>query len=123
MTIDQVELLRAACCVAAAGGKVSPGEMIILRELVESAGVGEASFYAMIDRAAKEPGYYKEQLELLTGDAEAAITMLTRIAAADGQICSEERSMLQHFAEKLGMSSEQLHEILSAAESSIGDRG
>jgi tellurite resistance protein len=115
VTIDQVELLRAACCVAAAGGEVSPAEMIILRELVESAGVGETSFYAMIDRAANEPGYYKEQLDLLTGDAEAAITMLSRIATADGQISEEERSMLQHFAGKLGVAQKRFDEIVSAA--------
>lgn len=118
MSIDQVELLRAACCVAAVGGEVSPAEMMLLRGLVESAGVGEASFYAMIDRAVSEPGFYKEQLNLLTGDVDAAITILAGIAAADGQICPEERIMLQHFAEKLGMSKERLHQVLSAAASS-----
>ena len=119
MSIDQIELLRAACCVAAVGGEISPGEMILLRGLVESAGVGEASFYAMIDRAVNESGFYKKQLNLLTGDVDAAITILAGIAAADGQICPEERSMLQHFAGKLGMSKERFHQILASVESPI----
>ena len=66
--------------------------------LVESAGVGEASFYAMIDRATNEPGFYKEQMNLLTGDSELAMKELVRIALADGAISPDELKMLRHFS-------------------------
>ena len=116
MTMGDVEILRAACCVAAVGGEISPREMLLLRGLVESAGVGEASFYAMIDRATNEPGFYKEQLNLLTGDCEFAMRELARIALADGAISPDEFRMLRHFAGKIGMESGQFSRILADEE-------
>ena len=122
LTTNHVELLRAACCVAAVGGSISPREMQLLRGLVESAGVGEASFYAMVDRAVNEPGFYREQLNLVKGDIYSVIRTLVEIAAADEEICREERCMLRHFAEKLGMGKEALDQILTSAKSASRDR-
>lgn len=117
MSIDDVEILRAACCVAAVGGEISPREMLLLRELVESAGVGEASFYAMIDRATSDPGFFKEQLSRLTGDAETAIRKLARLAAVDGGVSPGELKMLRHFAAKIGMEPERAEQVLAGAKS------
>jgi len=55
----QVELLRAACCVAGVDGHASDAEQLILQRLADEAGVGAASLSAMIELAETDEQFYE----------------------------------------------------------------
>ena len=107
------ELLSAACCIAAADQKITEGEMKLLRRLAEQVGVSEITVNATVDRARRDPGFYQQQFSLGIGNARAMIKTLLMIAAADGRISTDERTLICHFADKLGLPRGDFDEILS----------
>ena len=113
---EDVDLLRAACCIAGLDGSISEGEMEILRGLVERAGVGKASFDAMCDIARSDENFYEKQLGWTRTDPEHTIRVLIEVAEADGAINQVERIILGHFAEKIGLSPEQAEAAMPADE-------
>lgn len=117
MSIDEVELLRAACCVAGLDGQVTEEEEQLLRDLKEHAGVGEASFQAMLDRARNDPDYYEDVLDVVRPNAEQVLQLLARVAAADGEVSTTEREMIHTFAERLGIEKDHVKQVLTAADS------
>ena len=121
MGMDELEILKAACCVAGLDGEISEREKQALKVLVARAGVGQASFDAMMDVAIEDDDYFKKQLDLLMGDVDQTIKMLFQIAVADGQLGTNERIVLQYFADKLEMPPERFDQILAAAERSAPD--
>ena len=121
MGMDELEILKAACCVAGLDGEISEREKQALKVLVGRAGVGLASFEAMMDVAIEDDDYFKKQLDLLMGDVDQTIKMLFQIAVADGQLGTNERIVLQYFADKLEMPPERFDQILAAAERSAPD--
>ncbi len=121
MGMDELEILKAACCVAGLDGEISEREKQALKVLVKRAGVGQASFDAMMDVAIEDDDYFKKQLDLLMGDVDQTNKMLFQIAVADGQLGTNERIVLNYFADKLEMSPERFDQILAAAERSAPD--
>ena len=115
MEMQQVEVLRAACCLAASDGKIAEREMVLLRKLAEQPGVGSASLNAMIERAKTEPGYFQKQFELLKADAESSMLTLFGVAISDGELSDDQRVMLHYFADKLGLSEARFEKLLSSA--------
>ena len=121
MGMDELEILKAACCVAGLDGEISEHEKQALKVLVKRVGVGQASFEAMMDVAIEDDDYFKKQLDLLMGDVDQTIKMLFQIAVADGQLGTNERIVLNYFADKLEMPPERFDQILAAAERSAPD--
>ena len=119
MSMHEVEILRAACCMASLDGTVSESEAVLLRRLADKVGVGEVSLNAMMARAGRDPNFYREQLRVLKTDAEQTMKVLMAVAAADGAITTEERIILHHFAEKLGMDEERFQKSLGAWEQKL----
>ena len=112
--MDKVDVLRAACCVAGLDGEISEEEERLLRRLKDSAGVGEASFNAMCEMATDErENYYERQLDFLSTEPEKIVRMLLQIARADEKVTRNERVVVQHLAEKIGVDSERFEEIAS----------
>lgn len=112
--MENVDILRAACCIAGLDGQISENEEPVLRRLKEVAGVGEASFKAMCDMAIDErEHYYERQLEFLSSDAEPVVRVLLEVANADGDFSENERVILQHLAGKIGIDAERFAEIAS----------
>jgi uncharacterized tellurite resistance protein B-like protein len=110
--MDKVDILRAACCVAGLDGKITEAEEHLLRRLKESAGVGEASFNVMCEMAIDErENYYEKQLEFISTDPEKIVRMLLQIARADDEVTQNERVIVQHLAEKIGVSEDRFEEI------------
>ncbi|MEZ6087802.1 MAG: hypothetical protein R3C05_07235 [Pirellulaceae bacterium] len=109
--MSEVDLLRAACCIAGADGKVDDAELPVLKRLAERVGVGRASLEAMIARSETEPEFYKQQFRVLKQDADTTIAMLFDLATLDGEVNAREIEMLSLFAERLGMSPERFAEI------------
>ena len=116
MSYSEVEVLRAACCIAALDDEVCQKERAILEKLRQRIGVGEVSFQAMLDRARRDHSFYEEQFKILQVEPDAAIKLLVSLAAADREITLNERVVLQHFAEKLGMTQERFEQIYAAGE-------
>lgn len=120
MLMGKVETLRAACCVAGLDREVSEKERPLLEKLAEQVGVGRASLNAMIERARSDPNFYEEQFRIARADPDTAMKTLLLVAAADHAITLEERVILQHFAQKLGVSDERFTKLLDAAHKRAG---
>jgi tellurite resistance protein len=120
--MHDLEILRAACCIAGRDGSVSPQEERLIRRLADRAGVGSVSLKAMIERAEQDRDSYREHFEILKPEPEQAVSSLAAVAAADGQVTTEERALVGHFARKLGMTDERLDEVLTEIERPSGKR-
>ena len=119
MPMSAVEILRAACCVAGLDREINEREMKMLRDLAEHAGVGQVSLSAMIDRAKTDADFYKDQFRIVRTNAENTMRVLVGVAIADHVLAQEERVILAHFAERLGMTPERFDKYLEAAEKKL----
>lgn len=113
MAIEDVQILRAACCIAGIDGKICEREHPLLRKIAEQAGVGAKSLEAMMDMAETDSTFFEEQFGYATSDPERTIRLLFVVAAADGRFTSEERIILHHFAMKVGMSDEAYDALIA----------
>ncbi|MEN0019579.1 MAG: TerB family tellurite resistance protein [Planctomycetota bacterium] len=118
--MQQVDVLRAACCVAAADGRIGSRERQVLEHLAELAGVGAASFKAMCEMAVNDKSWHTQQLKYVRDYGESAMTALAAVAAADGVITDEEREMLNNFASKLELESEVAEEAMRKGFAKVG---
>jgi len=75
-----------------------------------------ASLNAMVERARTDRYFFEEQFDALTADADETIKTLFHVALVDGDLESQERIVIQHFADKLGMSSDRFEQLLQSAE-------
>ncbi len=116
MAMSDVEVLRAACCIAGLDKEITPGERKLIEELAFKAGVGQASLAAMITRAEKDQDFYREQFRYVSADPEYVIQTLFRVAVVDHDLHMNERVILQHFAERLKMTPERFEQLLTLAE-------
>ena len=113
--MKNVEILRAACCVAGLDESISDSERSMLERLAEHAGVGQTSLNAMIDRAVNDPDFYQEQFKTIRTDADSTMKALFCIAVADHVLTTEERVILHQFATRLGMDPKRFNQLLAAA--------
>jgi tellurite resistance protein len=113
--MHDLEILRAACCVAGRDGGVSDREAPLIRELADRAGVGNVSLRAMIERAEQDPEFSRELFEILKTEPHRTIRILAAVAAADGTVTAEQRVLVGRFAERLGMTDEELDRIVADA--------
>lgn len=114
--MKKVELLRAACCIAGLDKDIDPRERDLLEKLADYAGVGGASLAAMINRAVEDPNFYEEQFQAIKADPDQTIKAMFAVAVADEVLTRDERIVIYHLAQKLGMTSERYNQLLSAAE-------
>lgn len=114
--LDQVEVLRAACCIASIDGEITADEEAVLRQLAEKVGVGQMSLKAMMDRAKRDPNFFQQQFEILHADPDVAMKALFRVAICDGDMNPNERIMMQFFAGRLGVDDARFNQLLAAAE-------
>ena len=114
-----VEILRAACCVAGLDQQISSAERRLLERLAEHAGVGKTSLDAMIDRAVDDSDFYQEQFTTIRTDPDATIKALFCVAVADRELTTDERVILHEFAVRLGMSPARFNQLLAAARKHI----
>jgi len=110
--IQRVELLRAACCVAAADGEVSEHEFALLRQLASEVGVGKASFQAMVDRALRDPEFSRSQFVFFNENRGDCIAALMQIAVSNGRISEDEENVLRILAANLQVPQDVFDKIL-----------
>ncbi len=118
--MEQVEILRAACCIAGLD-KVNDVEHSVLQRIATHAGVGGASLDAMIHRAENDPNYRNELLSLATSDVDQTFKVLLSIAMADGKLSDQEQDLLFNFAEKLNISRARFDELMLVARKRLPD--
>lgn len=104
--MQAVEVLRAACCVAGIDGEITTGELLMINQLAEQAGVGKASLEAMIARGETDPEFYKEQFRVLKDNPRKAMVSILKVATADHSLAKDESEVMRKLAKKLGISSE-----------------
>ncbi|MCH2162257.1 MAG: TerB family tellurite resistance protein [Phycisphaerales bacterium] len=114
--MEQVAVLRAACCIAAADGEITADERQLLENLAEKAGVGRASREAMIDQALTSPAFLESQFRVLVKDPERAIKVLLIVASVDGSIGESESHLVETFSRRLSIEPEQVERLLRAGE-------
>lgn len=110
-----VEVLRAACCIAGLDKDISEKEERLLRRLADRAGVGGASLTAMKNRALKDQNFYREMFRSLNMDADATMKSLLCVAVADHELTTDERVILHHFAQKMGLAEGRFDQLLAVA--------
>lgn len=116
MSMTEVEVLRAACCIAGLDKQIDDRELELLQQLARRVGVGEVSLNAMIRRGREDQNFYQEQFEYLHADPRQTMTTLFGLAVADGQLTLEERVILRHFAGRLKLDESEFDKLLDAAE-------
>lgn len=116
MSMTEVQLVRAACCVAGLDQEICDKERPLLDKIARGAGVGRVSLEAMINRARTDQDFYREQFDILKPEPDRAIRTLLKVAMADGVITQEERIILHHFAERLGVDEAKFERLLDKAE-------
>ena len=107
------ELLDAACCIAAADGKVSDREFKLLRNIASRLALSEITAKATLDRALSDPSFRNQQFRLALGDPRAMLRALLIVAGADGAVSQEEIETLNLFATRLGLDHRAVNSILS----------
>ncbi len=115
MPARRVDILRAACCVAAVDRKLHEPERDALLELAEKAGIGEDSLASILERALEDEDFLADQLRLLHDDPVGVIATLLTVASADGRITIDERVLIRFFAGKLGLSNVQFRDAIERA--------
>lgn len=101
----QVELLRAACCVAGADGETTESERRALQKMADQAGVGGASLAAMIECAETDERFYESQFRVVSSRPRQALELLFKVAIVDGRLRRDEAVMLKRLARRLQVSS------------------
>jgi tellurite resistance protein len=121
MLVEQVEILRAACCIAGVDGVLTDREEAVLRKLKDHVGVGEASFTAMIEAGKNDPKFYQRLFNMLATEADRTLKTLFAVAASDGDVGEGELEVLRYFADKLGMEPERFEQLLNLANVHAGN--
>jgi tellurite resistance protein len=118
----QVEVLRAACCVAGANGETTEAERELLNKLAKKTGVGLASLEAMVSRACEDDSFCNEQFRVLKAEPKEAMSILLEVAMSDGVIDESEESILKVFAKKLDVPADVFELLLNKAKEIAAER-
>lgn len=110
---QQIELLRAACCVAGIDKDASEAEMNVINKLVKKTGVGKASLQAMVDRATSDEEFFQEQFTVLKADPSESMSFLLQVAMADGKLTDGEIHVLEQLSKRLNVSADDFKRLIS----------
>lgn len=99
---EDVELLKAAIAVAVADGELRRSELGVVQGLARRAGVGQASFDAMLE-AAKSDATFAQNIVMAPARAHQAIVLLVAQARIDGRVSPQERRVIVRIATCLGI--------------------
>ena len=111
-SMQQVDLLLAACCVVASDGETSGSELRVLERLAKNAGVGAASLAAMLECAETDDEYIASQFRIVVTDKRKTMNMLFKVAIVDGKLRKPETVALKKLAKLMSVRPEQFDEWL-----------
>jgi tellurite resistance protein len=111
---EKLELLKAALEVAVADGEIRRSERGVLEGLAVRAGVGRASFEAMLNAAQREDTRVENILLCCGRTARTALELLVAEARIDGEISDQERDVLIRLGNRLGITGDEFQTIYQA---------
>jgi hypothetical protein len=115
MAMQELELLRAACCIAGVDGEINEPEKAVLGALAKRVGVGAASLRAMMELATTDAKFRDDQIGLVHSDPRRSFETLYRMARVDPDVGEAQRSLLTRFGRRLGLSVEEMNEVITRA--------
>jgi tellurite resistance protein len=116
MPTADVEILRAASCIAGVDKNINPDELKVLMKLADRAGIGQASFNVIIEMARTDPRFYQDQFRLMRACPDEAIRVMIKTAVVDGDLAADERIIISKLGDQLGLSHETIDKLLSQGE-------
>ncbi|MHC4106834.1 MAG: 4Fe-4S dicluster domain-containing protein [Planctomycetota bacterium] len=116
--MNDVEVLEAACCLAATDSDVTVEELQLLSALVGRVGIERKRFETLMEKAGNDPSFREQRIGAVSGDIEGAMDKLMRIAFQGGSTSEGHAAMLLwRVAAKLQVSPERFEALLAAARS------
>ena len=112
---QRVEILRASCCIAGADGETTPDELAHIKKLADNVGVGDASLNAMMERAERDPEFYKQQFNILKAEPLECLDVLLQVTLANGAVKESEFEVLKGLAMQLDISNEDFKARVTSA--------
>ncbi len=113
-TMEELDLLKAALAVAMADGELRRSEKGVIEGLAKRVGVGRVSFEAMLEAAERDDSIADNILLRSPARAHAAFELLVAQARIDGEITTEERSVLVRIASSLRITGDDFQAIYEA---------
>ncbi len=111
MSKADVDLLKAAVCVAGLDGEITDDETEVLIHLAHRAGVHDDHLTDLMAKARIDNELLNEQLSVVRADPEVTIGVLCHVAAVDGEVSGDERAVIHQFGVLLGISRDRMAEI------------
>jgi hypothetical protein len=116
--MNDVEVLEAACCLAATDSDVTVEELQLLSALVGRVGIERKRFETLMEKAGNDPSFREQRIGAVSGDIEGAMDKLMRIAFQGGSTSEGHAAiLLWRVAAKLQVSPERFEALLAAARS------
>ncbi len=110
--MEQLEILKAAFAVALADGSLQRCEKGVLQGLAVKAGIGRASFDAMLEAAGQGADDIVDTMFLQSREsAKQALELLVSTARLDGVISDSEREVLVRIGLSLKIDGEDFQQI------------
>jgi len=113
---EEVEILRACCCVAGANRNTCSEERKVLQGLAKKIGVGSASLNAMMERSESDPEFHQRQFAILKSEPTQTMATLLRVAVSDNHIDDEEIRVIHGLAKNLGVPEDTVNQLIQAAQ-------
>ncbi len=116
--MNDVEVLKAVCCVAGTDSDVTVEELQLLGNLAESAGLERKPVEILIEKATNDEDFRQRQIDVVMDDIDGAMSTLIRLTRQGGSLDKGHVVMLLwRVATNLQMSPERFDELLAAAKS------
>ena len=116
MAKSDVDLLKAAACIAGLDGEITPHEAQALKHLAKRAGVRDDHLETLMEKARVDDDLLNEQLSVVRADPETTLAVLYQVAAIDGVVSGDERAVVEQFGVILGLSRERIDKIFEVGE-------
>jgi len=116
MAKSDVDLLKAAACIAGLDGEITPHEAQALKHLAKRAGVREDHLETLMEKARVDDDLLNEQLSVVRADPETTLAVLYQVAAIDGVVSGDERAVVEQFGVILGLTRERIDRIFEVVE-------
>lgn len=109
---QRIELIQAACCVAASDGEISSSERRFLQRLAIGAGIDADALAVMIERAETDESFLDDQFRIAGIDPRKTMDVLFKLAIVDGKLRKPEAVTLRKLAGQMGITPDRFQKWL-----------
>ena len=110
-----IELIQAACCLAASDGEICASERRFLQHLASDAGIDPDALAVMIKRAETDESFLDDQFRIAGIDPRQTMAVLFKLAIVDGKLRKSEAATLRKLAVQMGATSDQFEKWLKTS--------